>query len=218
MISIVTGTLNRKHLLPELLYNTILSDDRLELVLLDGGSEDGTQDYIKSLNNDRIKFIEIGERSCYAHYMNWGIKESAHEIIAQWNDDILLEASWDDVFDVIEDDIDVYKFPWIDPRENNKLTLWPSCLNFGLYRKDVFRQCGLYSTVFEYYSADSEMYSRAHTFGFRVKVCDDIIVRELNVEKVTDGNTGHNHGKYVEMCKKYKEDRELPQGVELLKD
>jgi len=46
MISIVTGTLNRVGMLPNLIANTVLSDDRLELVLVDGGSTDGTIDYI----------------------------------------------------------------------------------------------------------------------------------------------------------------------------
>ena len=47
MISIVTGTLNRVGMLPTLITNTVLSDDRIELVLVDGGSTDGTVDYIK---------------------------------------------------------------------------------------------------------------------------------------------------------------------------
>ena len=42
MISIVTGTLNRLGMLPSLIENTVLSDERLELVLVDGGSTDGT--------------------------------------------------------------------------------------------------------------------------------------------------------------------------------
>ena len=42
MISIVTGTLNRKNLLPGLIENTVGKSDKLELVLVDGGSDDGT--------------------------------------------------------------------------------------------------------------------------------------------------------------------------------
>ena len=66
-ISIVSGTLDRRRLLPGLIENTVDSNEELELILVDGGSKDGTQDYIKSLNHPRIKFIEVGRRSCYAH-------------------------------------------------------------------------------------------------------------------------------------------------------
>ena len=67
MISIVTGTLNRLGMLPSLIDNTVLSDERLELVLVDGGSIDGTIDYIKQLNHPQIKLIEVGGRSSYPH-------------------------------------------------------------------------------------------------------------------------------------------------------
>ena len=42
MISIITGTLNRGPLLPKLIENTVEANDKLELVLVDGGSTDGT--------------------------------------------------------------------------------------------------------------------------------------------------------------------------------
>ena len=74
MISIVTGTLNRVGMLPMLIQNTVMSDERIELVLVDGGSTDGTIDYIKSLDNPQIKLVEVGGRSSYPHFMNLGIK------------------------------------------------------------------------------------------------------------------------------------------------
>ena len=81
MISIVTGTLNRVGMLPMLVENTVMSDERIELVLVDGGSTDGTIDYIKSLDNPQIKLIEVGGRSTYPHFMNLGIQESTHEVV-----------------------------------------------------------------------------------------------------------------------------------------
>ena len=71
-ISIVTGTLNRKPYLSGLLQNTVWADDRIELVLVDGGSTDGTVEMMEHLEKEypRIKFIQVGERSSYPHYMN----------------------------------------------------------------------------------------------------------------------------------------------------
>ena len=98
MISIITGTLNRVGMLPTLIANTVLSDERLELVLVDGGSTDGTIDYIKQLNHPQIKLIEVGGRSPYPHFMNLAIQQSTHEVVCQWNDDVILCNDWSEVF------------------------------------------------------------------------------------------------------------------------
>lgn len=102
MISIVTGTLNRLKFLPELIKNTVDSHDLLELVLADGGSTDGTIEYLKSLNHPQIKLIEVGKRSSYSHYMNLGIRNAKYEFICQWNDDVLMCGDWQDVIDKIK--------------------------------------------------------------------------------------------------------------------
>ena len=60
MISIVTGTLNRLELLKKVIENTVGSSNLIELVLVDGGSTDGTIEYLRSLNHPQIKLIEVG--------------------------------------------------------------------------------------------------------------------------------------------------------------
>ena len=114
MISIVTGTLNRLELLKKVIQNTVDSNKDIELVLVDGGSTDGTIDYIKELKNERINLIEIGGRSYYWHYMNIGIKNSKFDYICQWNDDVLLENNWTDVMDELSNDYDMYLFSWLE--------------------------------------------------------------------------------------------------------
>ncbi len=100
MISIVTGTLNRLKFLPRLIENTVdcknvnLTAPPLELVLVDGGSTDGSIEYIENLNHPNIKLIKVGKRSGYPHYMNLGIKAAKHEWICQWNDDVLMCNDW----------------------------------------------------------------------------------------------------------------------------
>ena len=112
MISIVTGTLNRKNLLPNIIKNTVEIYDKLELILVDGGSTDGTINYINNLKNPKIKLIEVGGRSSYPHFMNLGIKNAKYDIICQWNDDALLVNDWEDVLKEIKEDYDVYHFNW----------------------------------------------------------------------------------------------------------
>ena len=128
-ISIVTGTLNRVEYLESLVANTVESDDRIELVLVDGGSTDGTIEFIETVvNHPRVKLIKHGERSTYPHYMGLGIKSASHDLICQWNDDVLLTTSWDNVLSEIDEEHDAYLFNWkegsVDDMNNPD---WLSC-------------------------------------------------------------------------------------------
>ena len=106
MISIITGTLNRLNFLQGLIDNTVNSCDKLELVLVDGGSTDGTIEFIKSVDNPNIKLIEVGRRSSYPHFMNLGIVNSKYEYVCQWNDDVLLLNDWEEVIKELNENID----------------------------------------------------------------------------------------------------------------
>ncbi len=218
-ISIVTGTLNRIKYLKDLINNTVnswpLGDGQdIELVLVDGGSTDGTIEYIKGLNHPKIKLIEVGERSSYPHYMNLGVKNASYELVCQWNDDVLLYNGWQDVFKEIDDEHDAYLFNWKEGdkqsvkcpnwlncsriRDNNWIIInnaqhqYPQsageqrgeiCMNYGIYKKDVFRKYGLYNPSYQYYCADGEMASRAFYQGAKFKTCLDIKVCVLPADK-----------------------------------
>lgn len=211
MISIVTGTLNRVGMLPTLIKNTVISDDRLELVLVDGGSSDGTIDYIKQLNHPQIKLIEVGERSSYPHFMNLGIQNATHEIIAQWNDDVVLCNEWDEVFLEIQSKHDFYLFNWkygsFDETKNpdwlsglDHTSGWCLCnvadsggeivMNYGLYRKKIFREIGMYNPEYQYYCADGDMSYRAYSFGYKSKDLRHIKVCSLPASKVATSHPG----------------------------
>ena len=160
MISIVTGTLNRGPFLQGLIENTVEANEKLELVLVDGGSDDGTIEYIKEENHPRIKLIEVGQRSSYPHFMNLGIKHASHDIICQWNDDVLLVNDWEEVFSEIDEEHDFYLFNWkYGNRDDIKTSEWLSgndhdngwfmlntkpeghiVMNYGLYKKKIFKE------------------------------------------------------------------------------
>ena len=182
MISVVTGTLNRLKFLPLIIENTVGSNEELELVLVDGGSNDGTIDFIKSLNHDRIKLVEYGKRSYYWHYMNLGIKESKHEWICQWNDDVILETGWNNIIKEItkEDHSDFYLFSWM---ENNQYVIIENDLelvmNHGLYNKKIFRDIGMYDTSYKYYFCDGDMSFRAKSFGYTYSKMHDVKCKPL---------------------------------------
>jgi glycosyltransferase involved in cell wall biosynthesis len=223
MISIVTGTLNRVGMLPALISNTVLSDERLELVLVDGGSNDGTIDYIQKLNHPQIKLIEVGGRSSYPHFMNLGIQAATHEVICQWNDDVILCNEWSEVFLELQSNHDFYLFNWkYGSLEDSKSFDWLKgrdhsdgwCLcniadsggeivmNYGLYQKKIFREIGMYNPEYEYYCADGDMSYRAYQFGYKVKDLRHIKVCSLPATKVATSHPKdhaiyqHNMGLY----------------------
>jgi len=192
MISIVTGTLNRLDILKLVINNTVDKCDKIELVLVDGGSTDGTIEYVKSLNNDRINLIEIGGRSSYPNFMNIGIKASKYDWIVQWNDDVLLINEWDDVINLLNNEQhDVYIFDWSrgdledfrNKRFDSNWICFPYCMNFGAYRKNVFREIGMYDEKFNYYECDHDMTTRCLFFGYRVTNSHHIKVFEIRTEK-----------------------------------
>lgn len=204
MISIVTGTLNRGPFLQGLIENTVEANEKLELVLVDGGSDDGTIEYIKEENHPRIKLIEVGGRSSYPHFMNLGIQHASHEIICQWNDDVLLVNDWEEVFSEIDDEHDFYLFNW---KYGNRSDVYNSewlmgndhshdwfltnakperniVMNYGLYKKKIFREIGMYNSEYRYYAADGDMAERSYYFGYKVKDLRDIKVCSLITNKV----------------------------------
>lgn len=235
MISIVTGTLNRIGLLPTLIENTVLSNERVELILVDGGSEDGTINYIKELSHPQIKLVEVGHRSPYPHFMNLGIQAATHEVICQWNDDVILCNEWSEVFLELQSNHDFYLFNWkYGTYEDAKNPDWLSglyhpegwCLcniadsggeivmNYGLYHKKIFREIGMYNPEYHYYCADGDMSYRAYQFGYKVKDLRHIKVCSLPTGKVATSHPG-DHAIYHKNMDMYRQ-KILPEGLQYL--
>lgn len=199
MISIVTGTLNRKHLLPGMISNTVDANENLELVLVDGGSTDGTIEFLEHLAHPRIKLIKVGKRTSYPHFINLGIRSATHDLVCQWNDDVLLLNNWEDVIKEVKDEnFDSWIFSWqyvplhlMNDHEYQNSISWNLCnqkdtdpqgeivVNYGIFRKDVFRKYGLFDTNFLFYYADGELPHRLHACGVRFKNCSNIKVASI---------------------------------------
>lgn len=234
MISIVTGTLNRGPFLPKLIENTVEANEKLELVLVDGGSDDGTIEYIKEENHPRIKLVEVGQRSSYPHFMNFGIRHASHEIVCQWNDDVLLTNDWEEVFSEIDEEHDFYLFnwkygsyedmtnpDWMSGSDHSNNWFLVNCkpdgeivMNYGLYKKKIFREIGMYNSEYRYYCADGDMADRAYSFGYKVKTLRDIKVCSLITDKVAQGFPGDDQI-YKNNLNLYKQ-KILPNSIEFL--
>lgn len=172
-ISVVTGTLDRLDCLRRVVDNTVGQSEDLELVLVDGGSTDGTLEWVRSLAHPRVRLVELGARSPYWHYMNAGVRAASHEWVCQWNDDVVLLGGWEGVQRELEEGVDMYLFSWRDPSHMDAFTIIDSppelVMNYGIYSKRVFREAGLYHDSYAYYFCDGDMSARAHHMGFRHK-------------------------------------------------
>lgn len=103
-VSLVINTYNRMHTLP----NTLDAIQRLrfpelEVIIVDGPSDDGTEEYIKSNWGDKVKFYKCMNRNL-SESRNIGIKYSCGEIVAFTDDDGIPEPNWlDEIIKIYED-------------------------------------------------------------------------------------------------------------------
>jgi glycosyltransferase involved in cell wall biosynthesis len=208
MISIITGSYNRLNNIKRLISNTVDANNLLELVIVDGGSTDGTVEYVHNLNNKNIKFIDYGKRSSYPHFSNLAIQNSKFDYICQWDDDALMINGWDEVIETLNNNIyDFHIFNWklgnledhSDPSwlhgntaENNwnleDKTVGQEeaeilTMNYGIYNKKIFKEIGMYNTRFNFWYADGDLSNRAYHFGYKHKSHRDIKVFVFDSEK-----------------------------------
>jgi len=92
-ISVVMPTFNRKetleHVLPTLARQSYPADS-YEILLSDSGSQDGTEDFVKSLNIDNFRFI-TGENRGRSGARNRGIRDAKGDLILFTDADILAD-------------------------------------------------------------------------------------------------------------------------------
>ena len=88
MISVIIPTFNRPNLfngsLNSVLRQTVTD---LEIIVVDGSDNDETQRLVTTLNDKRIKYVKIKNRSA-SHSRNTGIKNATGDFVAFNDDDI----------------------------------------------------------------------------------------------------------------------------------
>jgi glycosyltransferase involved in cell wall biosynthesis len=236
MLSLVTGTLNRRSLLPGLLENTIFANESLELVLVDGGSQDGTLEFLKSVNHPRLKLVEVGKRTSCPHFVNLGIRSASHEYICQWNDDVLLVNDWNEVLEEIKNpNFDSWIFSWqylpINEMKNKQLQdsmTWNLCntkdsdlngeivLNYGIFKKDLFRKFGMFDSNFHFYYSDGELAHRYYELGVKFKNCHNIRVASISGVPKSSPHPPQSQWDYYVLCRQHHIKKQFQSHLEFL--
>src|SRR5947209_4563565 len=64
-----------------------------EVLIVDNGSRDGSLDYLKA-EHPRVRVIELGHNTGFAHAANVGVDEAREELVALVNTDVVLAPDW----------------------------------------------------------------------------------------------------------------------------
>ena len=94
-VSIVIPTINRKGSLRQCLnsiYRLDYPSSKIEIIVVDNGSTDGTPEMVHSEFPYIKVVIEKRKNSCYARNAGW--KNACNEIIAYTDDDCIVDPSW----------------------------------------------------------------------------------------------------------------------------
>ena len=88
--TVVIPTYNHEFFLKKAV-NSVLNQtfDDYEIIIIDNYSDDKTEEYIKSLNNQKIRFFKIQNHGLLAKSRNLGIKEAKSDWIAFLDSDDL---------------------------------------------------------------------------------------------------------------------------------
>jgi len=83
-VSIIIPTYNEAKVIEEKLENTLelyYPKELLEILVIDGGSGDGTQALVRKFSSKGVKLIEEGERMGKASAINLGLKNASGEVV-----------------------------------------------------------------------------------------------------------------------------------------
>lgn len=196
MLSIVFGTFNRLDRLRECIRTARESAGNvpLEFCITDGGSTDGTIEYLRSLPD--VRLIEHGElRGPVAAY-NDAFRAATGDVVAYLNDDLIcnadiLQQAHDVLLDL--DTCGLLSFPYQN-RPGEQLTLPYATIasgrylfaSFGALRRDVGERAGWFSGNYYHYCGDSHLAMSVRDMGLVVMpfhgysvthYCDDNALR-----------------------------------------
>ncbi|MBD5497005.1 MAG: glycosyltransferase family 2 protein [Lachnospiraceae bacterium] len=82
-VSVIIPTYNRRHILPDSISSVLNQSYRdFELIIVDDGSDDGTEEYVESIADDRVKYLKTDRKQGPAAARNLGARAAKGEYLA----------------------------------------------------------------------------------------------------------------------------------------
>lgn len=104
MISVIITTYNRAHTITRSLESVLRqTQQNLEVVVVDDGSTDGTDEYMQTVTDPRVRYIKLETNQGASVARNRGIKEAKGDYVLVWDsDDVLYPNALEKTLDVFE--------------------------------------------------------------------------------------------------------------------
>lgn len=180
IISIVLATYNRVELLKhqiDCLLNQSFDDKHFEIIIINDGSTDETEVYVKSLMNEYPQisyFLQNNKGPAAAR--NLGVSHAKGEIIAFTDDDCLASTDWlQNIYNIFKD-LEILAIQGrtlsdktiITPMTHQVInefgdTSIPTCN--AAYRKNVFLKAGGFDEGFPFQNEDADLAWRVREMG-----------------------------------------------------
>lgn len=179
-LSIVTGTLDRLPLLMRCLDSVRAACAGLafELIVVDGGSVDGTAEFLQEQPDVRV--VWQGRRLGAVAAFNAGFELASGEYVANLNDDCTVRGGvLRAACQLLDQDSKVGQvaIAFADPRHSPAVhyvtvgtpdRAWLYA-NFGVTRRELGRRLGWWGDFFHHYGGDTELSLQVWKAGFRVE-------------------------------------------------
>lgn len=201
-LSIVIGTFNRRTLL-ERCISSIFEQTQtpFRVFVTDAGSTDGTIDYLKSLDEERVCSIFVGRKLGQAKAYNDVFKDITSKYVCWLSDDnIIVNRSLDVAVEILEDNPEISMVglkvkdvagPFADaPYIGGVSPAGILNVNQGLLRTSAIKEVGFFSETFGFYGIDPDLTAKVLHAGHDIVYTREVAIQHHRSWETDPGSRG----------------------------
>jgi len=209
LVSIVIPTCNGAQTIGNVLESVISQDyENMEIIVIDNGSTDNTEDVVKNFigkSRKLIKYYKYPSKLGHAGAINEGIKKASGNIIVILHDDVVLyQRNWlSSMLEVLKKDevgvassllvtdpnelsginrafAYIYLLGWHRPNVNiDVCEVLYTGLNNDVIRKEVLEKVGLMDEIYKYGTHDIDFSERVRRNGYKIVLNPKVYAKHI---------------------------------------
>ncbi len=187
-LTLLVGTINRLPLLKRCLEQVIEGlEPGYEVIVIDAGSTDGTQTYVRSLGHPKITLREDGKRLGQALSFNRVLKTIQSDYVCWISDDnVLAPSALKTCVSILDQEPKIgmvglkvkdVNGPWVNAPYIGGV--WKSGvlnINQGMVRFDLFRRIGFFDLEYGSYGIDADLTTKILLEGYQVCLTKEVAI------------------------------------------